>query len=116
VPALVLCSDIFGPFSGIPRKFADEFVAQLGGVAILPYPFEGTGGLCPEFAAEHNHPRYIGFNMFTLKALKATVWDGKAHLQNFPWETSGNITFHGKIDSVLEIQGNRKVCHDEILL
>jgi dienelactone hydrolase len=105
---LVLCSDIFGPFSGMHRKLADEFVSHLGGVAILPDPWEGTGGISPDFGEEHNKPHQLGFNMFTLKALKAIIWDGKKYMKTFPWETSGKLVFTEQLIPFLQSKGIEK--------
>ncbi|KAG7352572.1 dienelactone hydrolase family protein [Nitzschia inconspicua] len=107
-PVLVMCSDIFGPFSGMHRKLADEFVSRLGGVAILPDPWEGTGGICPQYNNEDNKPHQIGFNMFTLKVFKAMVWDGKSTLRKYPWETSGRLLFTEQLIPFLQSKGINK--------
>jgi dienelactone hydrolase len=107
-PALVMCSDLFGPFSGMHRKLADEFVAELGGFVILPDPFEGTGGLCPEFAEEHDQPHALGFNMFTLKALTALLWNCTGYVKKFPWETSGKLLFTEQLIPFLKSKGVEK--------
>jgi Dienelactone hydrolase family len=104
-PVLVMCSDALGPFSGMHRKLADEFVSQVGGVAILPDPYEGTGGLCDKYSEEDNIPNQLGFNIFTVRILSALLWSGTSVLRKFPWESSGKLLFTEQLLPLLKSKG-----------
>ncbi|CAB9526347.1 Dienelactone hydrolase family protein [Seminavis robusta] len=90
-PVLVMSSDIFGPFSGMHCKLADEFASRTGGIALLPDPFEGTGGLVPRYGEEEDKPNRLGFNIFTWNLVTGFLWNAKSFIQRYPWD--GNLQY-----------------------
>ena len=104
-PVVVMMCDAFGPFSGMHRKLADEFALETGGIALLPDPFEGTGGFCPTYKDEGDTPNQLGFNLFTLKALLSILWKGKSFTKQFPWEPNGKRLYTEQIIPFLASKG-----------
>ncbi|CAE7218610.1 unnamed protein product, partial [Symbiodinium natans] len=88
-PVLVMWSDSFGPFSGMHRKLADEFSARTGGIALLPDPFEGSGGLIPQYGEEDDKPNQLGCNIFTWNLIIGFIWNGRSFMKRYPWD--GNL-------------------------
>lgn len=107
-PALLMLSDIFGPFSGTHRKLADEIAAQTGGIVLAPDPFEGAGGLVPQYADENNQPGQLGFNRFTWNLVTTFLWSGKSFVRRFPWDTKQRFLFKDQLIPFLQSKGIEK--------
>lgn len=130
-PVSVLLCDAFGPFSGMHRKLADEFASQTGGIALLPDPFEGSGGLVPQYGDEDDKPNQLGFNIFTWNTIASFIWSGKSFMKRYPWEGNLEYLFKDQLLPFLKTKGVEqfsligfcygtwmacKACSDEIIV
>ena len=85
-PVVVVWCDSFGPWSGTHRKLADEIAQQTNGIVIVPDPFQGQGGLCPQYSDEQDQPSQLGLNKFTFDLIVGMIWNGWTFLKQYPWD------------------------------